>query len=137
VPKSKSPAFRISRPALAGFCAVVAAIVYSAAWRRPEVAVPSAILAAGFYLILARLMTIRVDDDGVSLYGANWLPWVDIVAARRWSLLGLPYLIVSRRRGWSWWIPLYFRAEEDLEYALLEWAPPENPIRSALSPKSR
>ena len=89
-------------------------------------------LAVQFVLALVMLLfmsIVTVSDDGIVLYRVNRLPWTQVVAARRVSVFGLPYLLITRHRGYRWWLPLYFNGDRSIEEALVEKAPIGNPIR--------
>jgi hypothetical protein len=93
-----------------------------------------ALAAMALYLALVlRYYTVQLRPDGVKLYGLWWLPWTDVRAVSYRRLFGLPYFRV-RRRGFSWWIPLYFIGDRDLGQALIHAAPSDNPFRSASIP---
>jgi hypothetical protein len=76
---------------------------------------------------------LRVSSDGLILNRFNRLAWSEVTAARLRSFGGLPYLFVNRRRGSSWWIPLYYSGPVDLREALLQHAPEGHPVRRALA----
>lgn len=82
-------------------------------------------------LVIARLLAVvAINDGGIVLYRVNRLSWSNIVTVRRVSVLGLPYLVITRKKGFRWWLPLYFRGNRPMEAALAEKAPIGNPIRS-------
>jgi hypothetical protein len=86
------------------------------------------------WIFLVPRYTVQVCPDGVKLFSLWWLPWSDVREVRYWKLLGLPYFRVKRRRGFSWWIPLYFVGDYDLRNSIMRAAPPGNPFRSVLIP---
>lgn len=75
------------------------------------------------------LSSISVSSEGVVLYRINRLKWEDIKSARRISLLGLPYILIKRHKGFSWWLPLYYEGERNIEDALRSEAPAGNPLK--------
>jgi hypothetical protein len=88
--------------------------------------------AIAFEIFLLLRAKVRITAEGVSLYGRNQLPWQDVLSAKRYSIPIFPYLVVKRRHGLAWWIPLYFRGDRDLSTTLAQSAPPNHPIRTAL-----
>jgi len=91
------------------------------------------LLAAQFALalVIERLLAVvAISDEGIVLYRVNRLSWSNIVTVRRVSVLGLPYLLITRKKGFRWWLPLYFHGDRPIEAALAEKAPIGNPIRS-------
>lgn len=82
-----------------------------------------------FWAFLLRHYTVQLRPVGVELYGLWWLPWTDVSAVRYLRVFGFPYFHVRRRRGFSWWIPLYFIGDRDLGQALIHAAPADNPFR--------
>ena len=87
--------------------------------------------------VYLRQYTVQLRPGGVRLYGLWWLPWTDVSAVAHRNLFGLPHFRVKRRRGLSWWIPLYFVGDRDLGHALIEAAPPGNPFRAVSMTTSR
>ena len=85
-------------------------------------------VVALFFLLL--LSVVSITEEGIVLYRVNRLQWSQVKAARRVSLLGLPYLLISRSSGFRWWLPLYFSGSRSIEVALAERAPSGNPLRS-------
>ena len=80
-------------------------------------------------IFVLRLSTVQLRPDGVKIQGLWWLPWTDVSAVRYRKLFGLPYFRVKRRRGFSWWIPLYYVGDRDLGSAIVRAAPPDHPFR--------
>lgn len=75
------------------------------------------------------LCTVVVSQSGVVLNRVNRARWQDLTAARRVTVLGLPYLLVQRRKGLRWWIPLYLSRPEEFRRSLIANAPLGNPLR--------
>ena len=93
-----------------------------------------ALISLGVELLLAlallfSLFTVSVAEEGLILYRVNQLRWSQVSGVQRARLLGLPYLVISRRNGGRWWLPLYLRGLPRLERALAEKAPIGNPLR--------
>jgi hypothetical protein len=72
---------------------------------------------------------VTVGEDGLVLCRIWKLPWSRVASARRTSFFGLPYILVARQRGFSWWLPLYFLGDRPIETAIAEWAPDGNPLK--------
>lgn len=72
---------------------------------------------------------VAVGEDGLVLYRIWKLPWSRVAGARRTSFFGLPYILVARQRGFSWWLPLYFHGNRPIETAIAEMAPEGNPLK--------
>ncbi len=87
-----------------------------------------------FLAFALRLSTVQLRPDGVKIQGLWWLPWTDVSAVRYRKLFGLPYFRVKRRRGFSWWIPLYYVGDRDLGSAIVRAAPPDHPFRLVSMP---
>jgi hypothetical protein len=87
-----------------------------------------------FWTLVPRLCTVRLCSDGVTIYSFWWLPWADVNVVAYRKLLGLPYFHVKRRRGFSWWIPLYYVGDRDLGSAIVGAAPPDHPFRLVSMP---
>ncbi len=93
-----------------------------------------ALISLGVELLLAlallfSLFTVSVAEEGLILYRVNQLRWSQVSGVQRARLLGLPHLVISRRNGGRWWLPLYLRGMPRLERVLAEKAPIGNPLR--------
>jgi hypothetical protein len=90
--------FRISWMAIATLCALTPLLSAIVSWPRLDLAaaVAAPFIALGMFLL--RRFTVRVNVEGVLLYGRHWLPWSDVLGAKRYSLPVFPYLVVTRRR---------------------------------------
>ena len=73
--------------------------------------------------------TVVIGHNGIELYRANKADWPDMIAAKKVSFLGLPYLKVEREKGLRWWIPLYLTEPAEFRQALVMNAPAGNPLR--------
>jgi hypothetical protein len=89
------------------------------------------VVAVALVLLLS---VVSVSEDGIVLYLVNRLRWQQVTGVRRVSFLGLPYLYITRVRGFNWWLPLYFTGCRPIERALAEKAPPGNPLRTYAAP---
>lgn len=75
------------------------------------------------------LCTITVSSIGIVLFRVNRASWQDFTAVKRISSFGMPYLLVERRKGHRWRIPLYLAKLGGFHRALASHAPPGNPLR--------
>jgi hypothetical protein len=100
----------------------------------PSFVLIEAAALALFWTLLLRRYTVQLRPNGIKLFSLWWLPWNDVIAVRYSSLLGLPYLRIKRRRGFSWSIPLYFVGDRDLCRAIICAVPPGNSLRSISIP---
>ena len=82
--------------------------------------------------MLLSLPVVSVRESGIVLYRFSVLPWSRVSAARRVSILGLPYLAIERHNGFRWWMPLYVSGRRPIAASLAERAPPGNPLSGAL-----
>lgn len=82
-------------------------------------------------------MRLEITHTGMRLYWVNRTRWEEITSARRRRFLFLPYLHLARRKGMSWWVPLYFIGSEPISAALLRCAPEGHPVREALRSEHR
>ena len=64
------------------------------------------------------------------------MKWEDVIAARKMNAFGLKYLLVTRRKGMKWSIPLYLVGPAPIETVLKEKAPTENPIHQLFASDS-
>jgi hypothetical protein len=128
--------FRCSWAAIVVLCGLTLLACAIASWPRLGLAAVVGAPFVTFEAVLLLRFKVRVNDDGVVLYGRHRLPWSDVLAAKRYSIPIFPYLVVRRPRGFAWWIPLYFQGERDLAQVLIDKSPPNSPIRLALSTAS-
>ena len=82
--------------------------------------------------LLLILPVVTVRESGIVLYRVSVLPWSRVSAARKVSIIGLPYLAIDRHNGFRWWLPLYVNGRRPIAASLAERAPPGNPISGAL-----
>ena len=82
-------------------------------------------------LVIQHLLSVvAISNEGIVLYRVNRLSWSNIASVHRVSVLGLTYLRVTRKKGFSWWLPLYFHGDRPINAVLAEKAPIGNPIHS-------
>jgi len=117
------------------FGAVYIFIAVFFSWPNLKIGLPLGILFIVLSEVALNRLTVFVGKDGVLLYGRHWLAWSDVVSAKRFKVPFFPYLIVKRREGPRWWIPLYFigKNSDDIRSGLLNCAPDDNPVTVALS----
>ena len=106
------------------------ALVLTLTWPHFSVAISLAVQLVFFLILLALVATVTVTSQGIQLYRINRLSWSDVQAVKARSVLGLPYLHVTRTEGMSWWLPLYLRNEQGFYASVIENAPASNPLRS-------
>lgn len=108
---------------------VLLGALLAALWPHYWVAVA---FTAKLVLVLAicvAVCTVSVSEQGLVLNRVNRLIWSEIADAKARSVLGLPYVYVSRVSGFSWWVPLYLRSPQAFYSAVISLAPPRNPLR--------
>lgn len=98
-------------------------------WPRLKAVIPLGLELLAALWLLFSLFTLTVDEEGVALFRLSQLRWSQVTAVQRRAPLGLPHLVVSRRNGGRIWLPLYVQGRRRLEQALVEKAPPGNPLR--------
>lgn len=103
------------------------------AWPHPSQLALALSFVAFTIAVLGLPVVLSVTGEGLVWSGFSKLPWSQIKSVRRVSLLGLPYLIVSRTRGFRWWLPLYVRGPVSFESAVAKLAPHENPLYAYVS----
>jgi len=82
-------------------------------------------------LFVVVLGTVTVHSGGIVLYGANRLAWTNIVAVDRRLVFGMPYLQVTRVKGFGkWWLPLYLQNEAGFYASIITHAPNGNALRN-------
>jgi len=109
---------------------VLLGVLLVALWPHYWVAVA---LTAKLVLVLAicvAVCTVSVSERGLVLYRVNRLSWPEITDAKARSVLGLPYVRISRASGIAWSLPLYLRSPQVFYSAVISLAPPNNPLRS-------
>lgn len=130
---AKDEIFRLSyRSPVVAITAIVFLGLAALMWPH-KVYVASYLLQGAFFTILmVTVSVVSIGDTGLVLNRSWRLAWSDIVSARRISFFGLPYILVKRRRGFTWWLPLYFLGARSMELALAARAPEGNPVRVAV-----
>lgn len=71
---------------------------------------------------------ISISSEGLVLYKVNRLKWDEIEGAKKVKILGLPYILIKRKKGFKWWLPLYFTGKTDINDSLRQNVPNGNPI---------
>jgi len=82
-------------------------------------------------LTIWQVSVMSINSKGIKLYRVNKLVWSDITEAKLTSFVGLPYILIKRKKGMKWWLPLYFKGNLTVKDALINNAPKENPIYEA------
>ena len=82
-------------------------------------------------LTIWKVSVMSINSKGINLYRVNKLVWSDITEAKLTSFVGLPYILIKRKKGMKWWLPLYFKGNLTVKDALINSAPKENPIYEA------
>lgn len=98
-------------------------------WPRLRVVIPLGLELALALVLLFSLFTVQVDEEGVVLFRRSRLRWAQVMGVQPSSPLGLRHLVIVRRGGGRWWLPLYVRSRPRLLRALAEKAPIGNPLR--------
>lgn len=76
--------------------------------------------------------------DGLRVNGVNFVPWSNIVSARKVLFLGLPNIQIElsvRRAPFflkTWHVPLYLGGAENLRRSVAKVCPIDNPFRNAV-----
>ena len=106
-------------------------LVFFLAWPRYTAAFVAVAHIGLCVVIVVLLGTVSVNDRGLALYRVNHLAWSNIKAVTRRTVFGLPYLQVTKVRGFtSWWLPLYLRNVSNFYASVAARAPIGNPLRS-------
>lgn len=98
-------------------------------WPRLRVVIPLGVELVLALVLLFGLFTVEVDEEGVVLFRRSRLRWAQVMGVQPSSLLGLRHLVIVRRGGGRWWLPLYVLGRPRLLRALAEKAPIGNPLR--------
>ena len=93
---------------------------------------PLVVVCGLMLLISLSIAVLQVRPDGLVLYWVNRVRWEEISGAQLRGIMRLPHLVLPRRQGTQWWVPLYFHGPVDLRTFLREAAPEGSPIREAL-----
>lgn len=93
-------------------------------------ALPFVLACGGVWLAVTLFVpAVTVRDDGLVLYCVNRLLWHHVIAVRAGKVLGQPYLMVTRHKGFRWWVPLYVAGKRPLLLALADRAPMGSPLQ--------
>lgn len=76
---------------------------------------------------------VAISNDGLVLYRVNRLRWEEVKSARKVRLLGLPYVLIKRHTGFTWWLPLYYEGKRDIREALRSVVPSGNPLKESIN----
>jgi len=76
---------------------------------------------------------VSISNDGLVLYRVNRLRWEDVKSARRVRFLGLPYMLIKRHKGFTWWLPLYYEGKRNIRETLRSVVPNGNPLRESIN----
>jgi hypothetical protein len=109
---------------------VLFGVLLVALWPHYWVAVAFTAQVVIFLALCVAICTVSVSERGLVLNRINRLRWPEIKEAKARSVLGLPYILVSRASGFSWWVPLYLRSPQAFFSAVISAAPQSNPLRS-------
>ncbi|MDZ4328371.1 MAG: hypothetical protein U1A73_25640 [Pseudomonas sp.] len=116
------------------FVALFGAVIYFALRSQAYEHVWLALFNLGLSLVVVWLLgVLSVSDKTVVIYRVYQVKWEDVTGARKIRVMGLPHVLINRRNGNSWWLPLYFRGARGLEQSIVRRAPEGNPIREAFS----
>ncbi len=69
-----------------------------------------------------------ISDEGIVLYGVNKLDWNDVVYACVAKFLGIKSIKIKRRKGLTWYLPLYMEGEITIRDAIINHAPENNAL---------
>jgi len=69
-----------------------------------------------------------ISDEGIVLYRANKLVWNDVVYACITKFLGIKSIKIKRRKGLTWYLPLYMVGEIPIREAIINHAPENNAL---------
>ena len=112
---------------VAAFAAYLA--VTAGAWAPVPVLVSLAIAIA----VGRHFGVVQVNDSGVVLYRTHRMRWGEVAGVKRVSVLGLPYLLIRRISGFSWFLPLYVTGPRSLVESLAARAPKDTELATALA----
>ena len=75
---------------------------------------------------------VQIKDSGLVLYRTHEVQWRQVSGVRQVSVLGLPYLLIRRVSGFSWYLPLYVIDPPSLVESLVARAPQGTQFARAL-----
>ena len=99
-------------------------------WPHYWVAIGFAAQLVFFLAVAVVVCTISVTEHGVVLYRINRLQWSEIKDVKPYSVFGLPYLRITRTKGFKWALPLYLRSLSAFYLSIIANAPLDNPLRT-------
>jgi hypothetical protein len=130
MPNDDSQVFRIHwRSAPVALLVLWFGLAMALTWPRLTVVIPLAFELLLALILLFGLFTVAVDEEGVVLFRLSRLRWSQVMAVQLSAVLGLRHLVIVRRNGGRWWLPLYVRDRRRLLRALAQKAPIGNPLR--------
>jgi len=111
-----------------GFAAFYLVLILAAS---PNTGLMVALAIKGVFVlaIAIAVCTVSVTDQGITLNRVNKAEWSAIEGITLRSLLGMPYLLLHRSRGWKWWLPLYLQDVSGFKAAVISKAPAGHPVR--------
>jgi hypothetical protein len=116
------------------FVALFGAVIYFALRAQAYEHVWLALFNLGVSLVVVWFLgVLSVSDKAVVFCRFYRVKWEDVTGARKIRVLGLPHVLINRRKGNSWWLPLYFRGAGGIEESIVRKVPEGNPIREAVS----
>lgn len=115
------------------FVALFGSVIYFALRAGAYEHVLLAVVNLGVTLLgIWSISALSISENALVLYRVNRLKWEDVIGARRVRFLGLPHILIKRRKGISWWLPLYFRGARSIEESIKHKVPQGNPVREAV-----
>jgi hypothetical protein len=69
-----------------------------------------------------------ISDEGMILYKVNKVAWDDVINACSTKFLGIKSIKIKRRKGLTWYLPLYMVGETTIKEALINHAPQNNTL---------
>ena len=71
---------------------------------------------------------ISINKDGMK-FNLLWkVEWSNIKSVEKTRFFYIPHLIIKRRKGMQFWVPLYYIGETSIKEALLKSVPENNPL---------
>lgn len=85
-----------------------------------------------------RVYRPQASFEGLRVNGINFVIWSDIADAKRTSVFGFPYILISLKRrrppffSKTWWVPLYLGKLDALCAEVEAYCPKGHPFREVL-----
>ncbi len=67
-----------------------------------------------------------ISDDGMILYKINKVAWDDVLDAYVTKFLGIKSIKIKRRKGLTWYLPLYMVGKTTIGESIINYAPKNN-----------